>query len=58
MNGDTLRTLVEIPCRILHHTWRIPIWNQSSLLTCPIAWLSRTWPRFATWYTAPEEDTR
>lgn len=55
---DALRTLVGIPCLVLHRTWRIPIWNRSTLLTCPIAWLCHTWPRFANWYMAPEEDTR
>lgn len=44
------RTLVELPCMILHRTWWIPIWNRSATLTCPISVACSKSPRFADWY--------
>lgn len=48
--------LVHLPCWFLHRMWRIPIWNRSTFLACPIAWLAYRSPRFDAWYWRHEKD--
>lgn len=43
-------TIVEAPCMLAHRLWWVPLLNRSTLLTCPVAWLTSHSPRFARWY--------
>jgi len=48
--GYWRRRALEWPCWFFHRTYRIPIWNRSVFLSCPITWACNRFPRFDDWY--------